>query len=41
MQIVYNVKTDLLYLRLDDRKQQVINLTMLDFRLGSDFGAVP
>lgn len=25
MQIVYNEKTDLLYLRLDDRKQQVIN----------------
>jgi len=25
MQIVYNAKTDLLYLRLDDRKQQVIN----------------
>jgi uncharacterized protein YuzE len=25
MGIVYNAKTDLLYLRLDDRKQQVIN----------------
>lgn len=25
MQILYNGKTDLLYLRLDDRKQQVIN----------------
>lgn len=25
MQIVYNAKTDLLYLRLDDRKQQVVN----------------
>lgn len=25
MQIVYNVKIDSLYLRLDDRKQQVIN----------------
>lgn len=25
MQIVYNAKTDLLYLRLDDRKQEVIN----------------
>ena len=25
MQILYNVKTDLLYIRLDDRKQQVIN----------------
>jgi uncharacterized protein YuzE len=25
MQILYNSKTDLLYLRLDDRKQEVIN----------------
>jgi uncharacterized protein YuzE len=25
MQILYNSTTDLLYLRLDDRKQQVIN----------------
>jgi len=25
MQILYNARTDLLYLRLDDRKQQVIN----------------
>ncbi len=25
MQILYNIETDLLYLRLDDRKQQVIN----------------
>ena len=25
MQILYDVKTDLLYFRLDDRKQQVIN----------------
>lgn len=25
MQILYNAKTDLLYLRLDDRKHQVIN----------------
>jgi uncharacterized protein YuzE len=25
MQIVYNTKTDLLYLRLDDRKQDVVN----------------
>jgi uncharacterized protein YuzE len=25
MQILYNVKTDLLYIRLDDRKQAVIN----------------
>ena len=25
MQIIYNSKTDLLYLRLDDQQQQVIN----------------
>lgn len=25
MQILYDAKTDLLYLRLDDRKQQVMN----------------
>lgn len=25
MQISYNTRTDLLYLRLDDRKQQVVN----------------
>lgn len=25
MQIMYNTKTDLLYIRLDDRKQAVIN----------------
>ena len=25
MQILYNAKTDLLYLRLDDRKQEVVN----------------
>jgi uncharacterized protein YuzE len=25
MQILYDVKTDLLYLRVDDREQQVIN----------------
>lgn len=25
MQILYNAKTDLLYMRLDDRKQHVIN----------------
>ena len=25
MQILYNAKTDLLYLRLDDRRQQVVN----------------
>ncbi|MGH7800581.1 MAG: DUF2283 domain-containing protein [Thermodesulfobacteriota bacterium] len=30
MQILYNVKTDLLYLRLDDRKQQVVNKRVSD-----------
>ncbi len=25
MQILYNAKTDLLYIRLDDQKQQVLN----------------
>ena len=25
MQILYNTKTDLLYLRLDDRKQELVN----------------
>lgn len=30
MQIVYNAKTDLLYLRLDDRKQDVINKRVTD-----------
>jgi uncharacterized protein YuzE len=30
MQILYNVKTDLLYLRLDDRKQQVVNKRLSD-----------
>jgi len=25
MQILYNTKTDLLYLRMDDRKQKVVN----------------
>lgn len=30
MQIMYNVKTDLLYLRLDERKQQVINKRLSD-----------
>jgi len=25
MQILYDAKTDLLYIRLDDRKQQVVN----------------
>jgi uncharacterized protein YuzE len=31
MQILYNAKSDLLYIRLDDRKQDVINR-----RLGED-----
>jgi uncharacterized protein YuzE len=31
VQILYNTKTDVLYLRLDDRKQQLINQ-----RLGDD-----
>ncbi len=30
MQILYNVKKDLLYLRLDDRKQQVVNKRVSD-----------
>jgi uncharacterized protein YuzE len=30
MQILYNAKTDLLYLRLDDRDQQVINKRVSD-----------
>ena len=30
MQIVYNAQTDLLYLRLDNRKQQVINKRLSD-----------
>jgi uncharacterized protein YuzE len=30
MQILYNSKTDLLYLRLDDRKQPVINRQLSD-----------
>ena len=30
MQILYNVKTDSLYLRLDDRKQQVVNKRVSD-----------
>jgi len=30
MQILYNAKTDLLYLRLDDRKQQVVNKRVSD-----------
>ena len=30
MQILYNTKNDLLYLRLDDRKQQVVNKRVSD-----------
>ncbi|NUO83438.1 DUF2283 domain-containing protein [candidate division KSB1 bacterium] len=30
MQIFYNSKTDLLYFRLDDRKQQVVNRQVSD-----------
>lgn len=30
MQILYNAKKDLLYLRLDDRKQQVVNKRVSD-----------
>jgi len=30
MRIVYNDKTDLLYIRLDDRKQDVINRRITD-----------
>ncbi len=30
MQILYNAKTDLLYLCLDDRKQQVVNKRVSD-----------
>jgi uncharacterized protein YuzE len=33
MQILYNATTDLLYIRLDDRKQQVMNR-----RLAEDIG---
>ena len=39
MQILYNTKTDLLYLRLDDRKQQVTNSRLSDeivLGLGAD-----
>jgi len=31
MQIVYNDKTDLLYLRLDERKQKVINKRVSEY----------
>lgn len=30
MQILYNSQTDLVYIRLDDRKQQVTNLRLSD-----------
>ena len=30
MQILYNAKTDLLYLRLDDRKQKIVNKRVSD-----------
>lgn len=30
MQVLYNARTDLLYLRLDERKQEVINRRLLD-----------
>jgi uncharacterized protein YuzE len=30
MQVLYNSKTDLLYIRLDDRKQRVINRRLSD-----------
>ena len=30
MQILYNAKTDLLYLRLDDRKQELVNKRVLE-----------
>jgi len=30
MEILYNSKTDLLYLRLDDRKQEVLNRRISD-----------
>jgi uncharacterized protein YuzE len=30
MQILYNTKTDLLYLRLDERKQEVTNARLSD-----------
>ena len=37
MQILYDAKTDLLYLRLDERKQQVTN-TRLSEDIVVDFG---
>lgn len=30
MQILYNVKADLLYIRLDDRKQELVNQRLSD-----------
>ncbi|PKO21061.1 MAG: hypothetical protein CVU38_16765 [Chloroflexi bacterium HGW-Chloroflexi-1] len=30
MQIAYDAKTDLLYIRLDDRRQQIINRRLAD-----------
>ena len=39
MQILYNAKTDLLYMRLDDRKQHVINRRLSEdivFDIGDD-----
>ena len=30
MKILYNTKTDLLYIRLDDQKQQVVNRRLSD-----------
>ena len=37
MEILYNSKTDLLYLRLDDRKQEVLNKRISD-DIVIDFG---
>jgi len=37
MQIVYNDRTDLLYIRLDDQKRQVINKRLPSLR---DFGSL-
>jgi uncharacterized protein YuzE len=37
MRVIYNARSDLLYLRLDDRKQQVIN-HRVDENLVLDFG---
>ncbi len=39
MQILYDAKTDLLYFRLDDRKQQIVNRRLSDdivFDIGED-----